>query len=570
MNTYTCIYPQNDKDVSTAENKTALSYAVANIAWKNDRVVAFGQSFVDLTPVASSIATIDITTAIPMAEQHAVGTHTGHPTDLEYLMKPDGHLALAHVIQVQNEDAGARHEVFIDAHTGELLLLNDLWEQYTVLPIPGDEVPPNGFKTLTDPADTTASPSGWHTVKTSSTTTTAGNNCMVFKWDYEGSTTEQSSATLNFNYAFDASKEPTEDVNLNAARVNAFYVANTFHDFTYRYGFTEDAFNFQEYNFNRGGKEGDRVLVHVQFANRKNTSSFWSPADGQNGDCRLYVISPKRDPSFDNGIIIHELTHGLTHRMTGGGTATEWARSLGTAEAAGLGEGWSDAMADWVAQSSAPIKDYVHAAYATGKAQGNRECPYSTSEDTNPFRYWNVWEYMTKDEERVHHIGPIWANILHNIHAALVEKYGFSTSAMTNPDGTEGNIMFLHLFIDALALQPAQPTFLWARQAWLQADYNRYNGANQALLWNVFASRGLGVDATADYEDGLLVPSHSKAIIIERPETKLPPIKGWPDLCPVASGCIVSISVLPQTVVTIFGVSIRTPFSRPLSDINFF
>jgi extracellular elastinolytic metalloproteinase len=55
-------------------------------------------------------------------------------------------------------------------------------------------------------------------------------------------------------------------------------------------------------------------------------------------------------------------------------------------------------------------------------------------------------------------IGEIWANILHNIHAALVEKYGFSTSAMTNPDGTEGNIMFLHLFIDSLALQPAQPT----------------------------------------------------------------------------------------------------------------
>jgi extracellular elastinolytic metalloproteinase len=55
-------------------------------------------------------------------------------------------------------------------------------------------------------------------------------------------------------------------------------------------------------------------------------------------------------------------------------------------------------------------------------------------------------------------IGQIWANILHNIHAALVEKYGFSTSAMTNPNGTEGNIMFLHLFIDSLALLAADPT----------------------------------------------------------------------------------------------------------------
>jgi extracellular elastinolytic metalloproteinase len=51
-----------------------------------------------------------------------------------------------------------------------------------------------------------------------------------------------------------------------------------------------------------------------------------------------------RDSAFDNSIIIHELTHGLTHRMIGGGTA----RSLATAEACGLGEGWSDAMAECV------------------------------------------------------------------------------------------------------------------------------------------------------------------------------------------------------------------------------
>ena len=54
--------------------------------------------------------------------------------------------------------------------------------------------------------------------------------------------------------------------------------------------------------------------------------------------------------------------------------------------------------------------------------------------------------------------GFVWANILHHVNEALVEKYGFSTVAMTNPDGSEGNIIFLHLLIDALALQPANPT----------------------------------------------------------------------------------------------------------------
>ena len=58
-------------------------------------------------------------------------------------------------------------------------------------------------------------------------------------------------------------------------------------------------------------------------------------------------------------------------------------------------------------------------------------------------------------------IGEVWANILHNVYAALVGKYGFSATAKTNPDGTEGNIVYLHLFIDALKLQPCNPTSMF-------------------------------------------------------------------------------------------------------------
>jgi len=48
-----------------------------------------------------------------------------------------------------------------------------------------------------------------------------------------------------------------------------------------------------------------------------------------------------------------------------------------------------------------------------------------------------------------------------------------------------------------------------ARDAWLQADRNRYNGANKCLLWKAFASRGLGVDAktTKPYANGFKVPA---------------------------------------------------------------
>jgi extracellular elastinolytic metalloproteinase len=83
--------------------------------------------------------------------------------------------------------------------------------------------------------------------------------------------------------------------------------------------------------------------------------------------------------------------------------------------------------------------------------------------------------------------------------------------------------MFLHLFLDALLLQPCnpdceyllfrfsdvcltQPTVVAARAAWIQADANRYVGANKCLLWKAFASRGLGVGA-ADYVDSSVVPA---------------------------------------------------------------
>ena len=96
---------------------------------------------------------------------------------------------------------------------------------------------------MTNPEDTTASPNGWHNDGTTSTTTTSGNNAIAFK-TVSGSqvTTSQSASGLVFDYTAVASQQPTVAVNVNAARVNAFYIVNTVHDIAYRYGFTEAAF----------------------------------------------------------------------------------------------------------------------------------------------------------------------------------------------------------------------------------------------------------------------------------------------------------------------------------------
>jgi len=44
---------------------------------------------------------------------------------VEYISKPDGSAALAHVIQIVNEQAGTWYEAFVDAHSGELLSVTD-------------------------------------------------------------------------------------------------------------------------------------------------------------------------------------------------------------------------------------------------------------------------------------------------------------------------------------------------------------------------------------------------------------------------------------------------------------
>jgi extracellular elastinolytic metalloproteinase len=95
---------------------------------------------------------------------------------------------------------------------------------------------------------------------------------------------------------------------------------------------------------------------------------------------------------------------------------------------------------------------------------------------------------------------------LHNVYAALVAEKGFSATAMTDPTGAEGNVVFMHLLVDALAIQPCNPTTLDARDAIIQADVNRFNGENECTLRKAFASKGLGLNATADFQDDDTVP----------------------------------------------------------------
>jgi extracellular elastinolytic metalloproteinase len=63
----------------------------------------------------------------------------------------------------------------------------------------------------------------------------------------------------------------------------------------------------------------------------------------------------------------------------------------------------------------------------------------------------------------------------------------------------------MRLLMDALSIQPCNPTFVDARDAWLAADRARFNGANVCTLSAAFASRGLGAAADASFVDDFTV-----------------------------------------------------------------
>ncbi len=81
-----------------------------------------------------------------------------------------------------------------------------------------------------------------------------------------------------------------------------------------------------------------------------------------------------RDSAFANDIMIHEYTHGITNRMTGGGTGA----CLQSIEARGMGEGWGDMMAAWMAQKTDQVTEFRIGTYIN--PAGIRSLPYSVDE----------------------------------------------------------------------------------------------------------------------------------------------------------------------------------------------
>jgi len=162
-----------------------------------------------------------------------------------------------------------------------------------------------------------------------------------------------------------------------------------------------------------------------------------------------------------------------------------------------MGEGWSDFYA--LASTPRTITDTPDGSEARGignyainrgiNGAGIRRKPYSTDMGVNNFTYDAI---ITSGVP--HPLGEIWATTLWDLYWTLSEEYGFDNDLI---QGTGGNNLAVQLVTEGLKYTDCGPGLIDGRNGILAADEVLYNGANQCLIWEVFARRGMGFSATA-------------------------------------------------------------------------
>ena len=205
------------------------------------------------------------------------------------------------------------------------------------------------------------------------------------------------------------------------------------------------------------------------------------------------------DGDFDNGVVAHEYGHGISNRLTGGRLNSNCLMSSEQ-----MGEGWSDFFAlliSWKATDNRVtgrgIGTFVFGQPSNGV--GIRTYKYSTDMTVNPFTFGKTNNMILTDANgvetvNVHAVGSVWCTMLNDLSWAYVDKYGYDADLY---NGTGGNNKVIRLVVDALKLQPCQPSFVQGRDAIIAADQATTGGQNYCLIWEVFARRGLGFKASS-------------------------------------------------------------------------
>jgi subtilisin-like proprotein convertase family protein len=385
---------------------------------------------------------------------------------------------------------------------------------YRVVPFPAEAptFPLGAHAIRTDPwtaAPGNATTLKWHTgAAAADYSHTRSNNVFAYQDranDNTGTIADAVTSTtafpnLTFDFTPNYTVDPTQTTpvpNQQFNTVNLFYWNNVIHDVMYVYGFTESSFNFQDDNLGRGGAGNDHVNAEAQDGGGTNNANFGTPADGGSGRMQMYLWNggtPNRDGDVDNGIVVHEYGHGISNRLTGGGSGA----CLGNAEQ--MGEGWSDYYAlmftqDWATATLAtgfnsPRGIGTYALFQPTTGVGIRSQKYCTDFTINNK------VYLTSLPAGPHPRGEIWCATLWDMTWNIINQVGTINPNLYNFAGGGGNAIALKLVTEGLKLQQCGPGFISGRNAILQADQNLYGGLYNCAIWEAFRRRGMGAFAS--------------------------------------------------------------------------
>lgn len=254
------------------------------------------------------------------------------PVNICYDVNDEGVARLAWMLLIDQANTSDMWSIRVDAVTGQILSQNNLTQycvaghahplgetctheaaaqpettaapdgangSYRVFALPAESPAHGPHILVSDPADPVASPFGWHDDNGQpgpEYTYTRGNNV----WAYDDIADNNQAAVaksvdggsgLNFDFPFDPDAEPL--ANREAAITNLFYMNNMLHDIAYRFGFDEQAGNFQRNNYGKGGAQNDEVRAEGLdgLGTNENNANFSTPPDGGNGRMQMYVWS---------------------------------------------------------------------------------------------------------------------------------------------------------------------------------------------------------------------------------------------------------------------------------------
>lgn len=438
------------------------------------------------------------------------------------------------------------------------------WRYFTANPTldySPDTTPKNSVVGCWTPTDGCSTPSGpfrnvaaagpWDVLPGTglSTMTTVGNNANTHEaWADPlapgGTAQAPVSPTREYTTAFtdawnNSGCDPTQlrpgGNDIDATVTNLFVAHNRMHDFSYYLGFTEDNYNLQLSNLGRGGVEGDQEVGNAQagaltggtpsYLGRDNANQI-TLQDGVPGITNQYLFqpiagafySPCVDGALDMGIVGHEYTHAISNRMIGGPD-----EGITSGQGGAMGESWGDLTAGEYMFSHGYRNGgnpWAVGVYATGnKDVAIRD--YAINH--NPLNYSDIGFDTTGVE--VHADGEIWNGTNWSVRQALVEKWdkqfpydnralqlrcaqATATRTPLPPSRCPGNRRWIQLVFDAFLLQQGATSMLDARDAMLAADRMRFGGKDLKVMWDAFASRGMGKGAsTPNADSGDPVPS---------------------------------------------------------------